>query len=110
MAANVVFKISGGKTTFLVNEYTKAFIPASAPIKRASHVEPLKLWQACIFRALRAAFGDEGRVANWTRDWKCQWVVDCRPINGPLHPQVFSNRAEAIEFEIKYLNKTLLGV
>jgi hypothetical protein len=110
MSANVVFKISDGKTTFLVSEHTKAFIPATAPVKRASHVEPLKLWQAYAFRLLRKAFGDEGRVANWTRDWKCQWIVDCRPINGPLHPQVFSNRAEAIEFEILWLNRNFLGV
>ena len=110
MSANVVFKISGGKTTFLVSEHTKAFIPATAPIKRASHVEPLKLWQAYAFRLLRKVFGDEGRVANWTRDWKCMWIVDCRPTGGPLHPLIFVNRARAIEFEIEWLNHHFLNV
>ena len=109
MSANVVFKISGGKTTFLVSEHTKAFIPATAPIKRASHVEPLKLWQAYAFRLLRKVFGDEGRVANWTRDWKCTWAVDMRPVGqGVFFP--FTSRAAAIEFEIQHLNKTFLGV
>lgn len=109
--ANVVFKIdTQGNTTFLVNAHTKDMVTNINLVKRASHVEPLMLWQAYIFRALRATFGDEGRVANWTRDWKCQWIVDCRPIGGPMHPQVFSNRAEAIEFEVEWLNKNFLKV
>jgi len=109
MNNNVVFKISGGKTTFLVSEHTKAFIPANAPIRRASHVEPINLWQAYAFRLLRKLFGDEGRVANWTRDWKCTWVVDMRPIGGEVFFP-FKSRAAAIEFEIQHLNKTFLGV
>ena len=107
----VMVKIdASGNVICLHTPVTAAMFPEAVEHPRASFVEPLKLWQVCIFRALRAAFGDEGRVANWTRDWKCQWIVDCRPINGPMHLRVFSNRAEAIEFEILWLNQNFLNV
>ena len=51
--------------------------------KRASHVEPVNIFQRIAFRALRL-FGDKTRVAEWTRTWQCEWLVDTRPVGGPV--------------------------
>lgn len=107
--ANVIFKISNGKTTFLMNEHTKAFIPATAVVLRASHVVPTDIASRKLFNALRAPFADESKVAAWTRTWKCKWQADLSPVNGPvLGP--FDSRVDAIEAEIEWLNKNFLAV
>jgi len=91
--------------------------------KRASHVEPVNIWLRVAFRFLRV-FGDKTRVAEWTRGWKCLWLVDTRPVGGPIlqwkhtsnwRASVFSetvaswqNRQEAIDAEITFLNSWFL--
>lgn len=69
---------------------------------RASHVLPLEPTKQLAFRLLRRAFGDEGRVAAWTRDWKGPWIVDMAPSGGPvLGP--YLTRTEALERERRWL-------
>jgi len=109
MSANVVFKISGGKTTFLVSEHTKAFIPATAVPRRASYIEPMNPWLRFLFRFLRAWCGDEGEVAEFTRGWTCAWQADMTPVGGPIVYN-FQSRAAAIEYEIAWLNRNFLNV
>lgn len=92
--------------------------------KRASHVEPVNIFQRIAFRALRL-FGDKNRVADWTRTWQCDWLVDTRPVGGPvltwadvapskcapwMDKKTFTthNRQEAIDVEIIFLNEFFL--
>jgi hypothetical protein len=107
--ANMVVSIDEqGTATYLVNEYTRDLFPEAAEPRRASHVEPVSLSLRKLFRWLREAFGEDGRVGNWTRTWTCLWLVDMRPINGDVWGP-FASRAEAIEFEVQWLNRFWLG-
>lgn len=99
--------------------------------KRASHVEPFNWLDRGLFRFLRL-FGDKTRIAEWTRGWKCLWIVDTRPVGGPVltwgdvweargdcqdwmrqmpmykATALWSNRQSAIDAEIEFLNKFFL--
>ena len=75
--------------------------------RRASHVEPETLWLRVAFRFLRM-FGDQTRVAEWTRGWQCVWLVDTRPVGGPVLEGRWTNRQEAIDAEIVFLNQFFL--
>jgi hypothetical protein len=97
-----------GTATYLLNQYTEGAFPDAGDPIRASHVEPVSLSLRLLFRALRRAFKDESRVAAWTRSWPCYWYVDMSPVGGPKRGP-FSNRAQAIEFEIQMLNRFWLG-
>ena len=107
--ANIVISIdTEGTVKYLVNEYTEGAFPEAAEPRRASHVEPMGFPSLIAFRALRWAFGEDGRVGNWTRTWRGPWslrmvVADC-PITWCFDP-----RAEAIEYEINWLNANFLG-
>lgn len=69
---------------------------------RASHVEPVRYPARWMFRLLRAVFGEDGRVAEWTRHWTCQWRVDLSPSGGPeLGP--FVSRPAAIAAELAWI-------
>ena len=96
--------------------------------KRASHVEPSEFWLRVAFRILRM-FGDKTRVAEWTRGWRCRWLVDTRPVGGPVltwgdvweakgdcqdwmrqmpmykAKALWSNRQSAIDAEVAFLNE-----
>jgi hypothetical protein len=64
-------------------------------VKRVSYIYPACLWLRIVFILLRKLFGDSGRVAEWTRRWRCLWEVR-------IGNQVwtgFQDRQKAIEFE-----------
>lgn len=48
---------------------------------RFSEIVPVNPVKRAAFRALRWAFGEEGRVAEWTREWRCKW--ECVILRGP---------------------------
>jgi hypothetical protein len=92
--------------------------------KRASHVEPEAFWLRVAFRFLRL-FGDNTRVAAWTRGWRTLWRINTRPVGGPIlrfghiHPRVtisgglghvyhWADRNDAIAAEVKFLNEFFL--
>ena len=75
---------------------------------RASHVLPTNWWYRQVFRFLRQTFGERGRVAEWTRCWDTEWLVDTRPTAGVVLPQRFKNRQDAIEAEVAFLNDWFL--
>lgn len=92
--------------------------------RRASHVEPVTFWLRVAFRFLRV-FGDKTRVAGWTRGWQCRWLVDTRPVGGPVLTwsdtrgdgtrfyydagiATWRDRQSAIDAEIKFLNEFFL--
>jgi hypothetical protein len=69
---------------------------------RASHIYPTNVIKRWSFIVLRKVFGDKGRLASWTRKWKCHWFVSLAPVDGPnLGP--FTNRKEAISAEKEWL-------
>ncbi len=73
--------------------------------RRASRVEPRALPWRVLFRLLRGVFGEDGRVAAWTRTWRVWWRVDLRLSGGPLILDRFYPRANALRFEVEYLNR-----
>ena len=75
---------------------------------RASHVFPTNWGYRQAFRLLRTIFGERGRVAEWTRCWQTEWLVDPSPVGAPSIDKTFQNRQDAIDFEIRYLNDWFL--
>lgn len=76
---------------------------AEASKHRLSHIEPCNFWLRRIFRFCRR-FGDETRLADWTRTWACRWQVDFAPMGGGLHRvdaggRPFASRKAALDFE-----------
>ncbi len=65
--------------------------------KRVSRIVPESLLLRWLFLLLRWLFSDDGKVANWTRRWRCRWrvVIDGKVVG------VFEDRREAILFEKK---------
>lgn len=96
-----------GEMTFLVNSITQDLAAEAGSTRRASHVEPMDWKLKVAFRALRWALGDDSRIADWTRTWKCLWQVDLSPVGGKAHGW-FSSRADAIDYEIMWLNENFL--
>lgn len=48
-------------------------VPAVTKRKRYSEITPTNPFLFVAFRALRLVFGERGRVAQWTRSWRCEW-------------------------------------
>lgn len=118
-----------GDVLFLASNENDIFCELGDVVtKRASHVEPATFWARGAFHFLRL-FGDKTRVADWTRGWKVDWRVNTKPVGGPIltygnmlpktairdlrsprgtrytHTIVtWSNRQDAIDAEIKFLN------
>ena len=67
--------------------------------RRVSHILPKNPLKRIFFKVLRKLFGEEGKVADWTRKWKGKWIVI---IDGEVKGE-FESREEAIEFEKRYL-------
>jgi len=76
--------------------------PTSEP-RRASWIEPHSWLLRLVFRGLRRLFGDCGKVAEWTRTWRCQWRVDFRPLGESFVVGPFRMRSEAVEYEAKFV-------
>ena len=89
-------------------ELARLKLPGVARIERATYVEPHRKMLTFVFRVLRKAFGDHGKVANFTRRWPCRWQVDAKPIGGPLYGP-FPSRKEAIAFEQEQVMQHLLS-
>jgi hypothetical protein len=94
-----------GVTRFLIDADSRPLLADNAIIRRASHVEPCSIALRVAFYALRAVVGDTGSVAAYTRTWRVLWRVNLSPIGGCILPGVFTNRADAINYEIDYLNE-----
>lgn len=75
--------------------------------KRASYVEPDFYLLRVLFHWLREKFGEVGRVADWTRSWKCLWRVNMSPSNGPILAGKWVNRQDALNAEIVWLTENL---
>ena len=73
---------------------------------RATHIVPTDHCLQLAFVILRRSFGEQGRIAQWTRSWRVQWTADLRPSGGPV-VEPFDSRQEAIEFEIQWLEENI---
>lgn len=69
---------------------------------RASHIEPVNGLVRRLFHWLRVRYGDESRVAAFTRCWPVLWRVNLSPVGGPIFGR-FIGRSEAIEAEEQWL-------
>ena len=98
-----------GDLTFLNDPAFHGLVAqGQASIRRASHIEPVGRPERWAFHFLRKLFGETGRVAAWTRNWKCPWRVNLAPSDGPvLGP--FLSRPTAIDAEIEWLQTHNLG-
>lgn len=94
-----------GAMRFLVNEDTAGFVTTDSQVRRASHVEPDSLILRGVFHTLRFMFGEKGRMAQFTRIWPCIWRTNLAPSGGPILPDRWRDRNQAIEAEIAYLNE-----
>lgn len=88
-----------------------AGLKADGPVttRRASHVEPARRVWRWLFHGLRRLFGEDGRVAEWTRGMRVYWRADMRPSGGPVLPVRSLDRAEVIAAEVEWLLVTGLG-
>jgi hypothetical protein len=98
-----------GDLLFLKTDSADIFMELGTTVtKRASHVEPGSRYDRWFFHLLRFLFGDKGRVAEWTRTWNCEWRINTSPIGGPILPERFRVRQQAIDREIVFLNQWFL--
>lgn len=79
---------------------------------RVSHVEPANFCLRWCFHRLRRCFGDDGRIAGWTRNWRCRWRVNVGLLGGTIYLSnvfgaPFVSRQEAIDFEIVILESLI---
>lgn len=76
----------------------------SGTMCRASHVLPCHPVKRAAFLALRALFGERGRVASWCRTWQGPWQV--RWAFAPSQVVfVHQSRRVCIAWEIDRLNE-----
>ena len=107
--AMITINESTGDTRFLVSALTGGLIEKGVSIvRRASHVEPAKFWPRVIFKFIRFFSLDDSEIAEWTRNWNCCWRVNLGPVSGPVLPGIWSNRRDAIEAEIEWLEENFL--
>ncbi len=97
-----------GNIRFLQSEDAPVSLIGQGVTRRASNVEPVSNTLRYVFYGLRFLFGEKGRMAQFTRQWRCDWRVNLAPIGGSVLAGSYRNRAEAIDAEIAYLNKTFI--
>ena len=71
-------------------------VPAKTKRKRYSEITPTNPFLFVAFRLLRLAFGEKGRVSDWTRSWRCEWRMEI------LHSgltRISRDRQELIDLE-----------
>ena len=88
---------------------TSKFLDADLNVKelgvvvkeRASYIYPLDMGRRWLFHFFRLLFGDSGKVADWTRRWKCVWI--CELADGSDW-KVSDSREDLVDWEHKQLN------
>ena len=92
--------IPGGDVQFLGD-----ICPVDLPLVklkriRVSTIQPLTAPKRCLFRLIRFLFGDQGRIAAWTRRWVGPWKA---VILATGQSAVFENRDQAVMWEMRCL-------
>lgn len=71
-----------GTLEFLGEPPPKLVLPGVTTRQRFSEIVPVYGPLRLVFRALRFLFGEQGSVAEWTRQWECEWL--CLILIGPM--------------------------
>jgi hypothetical protein len=103
-----VIKIKADGTVRFINTPELATLAPNATVRRASQVEPDVAVYRWVFHSLRCLFGERGLVADWTRDWRILWRVNLAPVGGPVLPQRWWVRCDAIIAEVDWLNENFI--
>jgi len=69
--------------------------------QRAGYVWPKSKVLRSLFKGLRKLFGRKGRVADWTRGWRCAWIVVDAETMEQL-PGVYDSHDKAVEAEVSW--------
>lgn len=102
-----------GSARAIYNEALAAYVKKLGYTKsRVSHVEPANPCLRWCFHRLRIRFGDDGRIARWTRSWRCRWRVNMGLLRGTIYlgnafGAPFASRQEAIDFEVAILENLI---
>lgn len=103
---DIVIDLDDSGATFVLDDDTYSLLGlGEASVRRASHVVPACRPARWAFRLLRTVFGESGRVAAWTRSWRCRWVVDMRPSGGPSRLGEYDRRSDALDAERAWLRQ-----
>lgn len=108
MGTIVISITEDGDTRCLVSPDTQVFLSEESVIRRASNVEPVSYTLRAAFYVLRAAFGEYGKVSEYTRHWHCTWRVNLAPIGGPVLAGTWRKRSDAIDAEIAWLQRNFI--
>lgn len=94
------------KKTNEIASFAGDFSFIQGPKKRVSHIWPQNKFKRIFFRLLRFLFGEDSRIADWTRNWKGPWIVKIIATGEILGP--FSTRRMAIDKEREVVVKMIL--
>jgi hypothetical protein len=97
-----------GDAVYLVTEAASTLQLGAVPL-RASHVIPRNFALRGLFYLIRYWLGDKGRMSDFTRSWHCTWLIDTRPVGGPILPTIYYDRKQAINAEVAFLNQWFIG-
>ena len=99
-----IIDTDSGNAVYLVTEAAAPLQLGAVPL-RASHVIPRNFALRGLFYLLRYWLGDKGRMSDFTRSWRCAWIIDTRPVGGPILPTIYYDRKQAINAEVAFLNQ-----
>jgi hypothetical protein len=98
-----------GNLIYLKTDASDALLELGTVVtRRASHITPRAFLPRIAFKIVRGVFGNEGRIAEWSRGWHGPWRVDMRPVGAGVVDGDWQTRQDAINFEIAYLNDWFL--
>lgn len=67
--------------------------------ERFSEIVPVSIPLRMAFRILRLCFGEKGIVSDWTRSWKCEWLMVILQGKHKGTTQQSNKRTELLEAE-----------
>jgi len=103
-----ILVIEKGRVRALYTPELRPYAEATgAEIRRATWIEPMGWFRRWVFHQIRKRVSDEGRLAAWTRMWKCSWRANLDLSGGPITGP-FQTRQAAIEFETSWLTQKWL--
>lgn len=111
MSHPLIIKIATTGATTLIYHPEQQAAPAQALAaglgqtaldRRGAYVYPQNRQLRSLFKALRRWCGSAGRVAAWTRAWRCRWVV-VLPGECVRLPGVYRRHSEAVAAEVAWI-------
>jgi hypothetical protein len=92
------FDDQGGITGLTHDEFPVESLGEVTSRQRYSHIWPTRRLLRVAFRLVRLLCCEKGKVARWTRSWKCEWQV--RLVSAPKIVRFVSrDRQACIQWE-----------